>query len=101
MDEKAYRRFREAACKTWYVDAQELEDKIKDLIVQQRSSDAFEAEVRKIILERDTFRRSADDAVVRASEELETRKRAYTRLSRIAQEVVRDVSEANDEPCLI
>ena len=59
-------RFQACGCKTWNVDAADLEDQIKDLIARERSSPEFEAEVRELILERDEFRAGAENAVEQA-----------------------------------
>lgn len=95
MDEEGRARFDAAECKVWYVDAEEIEDGIKDLIMAQRSSREFEEELRTVILERDTFRRSASHAVELALGEVERRRLALDRLRRIAAKVA--ASSANPD----
>ena len=98
MDEEGFRRFTEAGCKAWYLDAQELEEKIKDEIVSQRSSEEYEETMRQLILERDKFHKSAEDAVALAEEEVAQRENAYKRLSRMAAKLAASTSidEADD-----
>jgi hypothetical protein len=86
-DEDGRRKFDEAGCKRWYVDAEELETKIKDLIVQQRSSKAFEEEVRELILQRDNHRKAADEVVAHAKLEVAQREKEYKRSVKIAMEL--------------
>ena len=80
MDEEGHPRFVEQRCKVWYVDAEELETKIKDLIVSQRSSEEFESLVRELILERDNFRERANEAAAAAKQEAQQRQAAYKKL---------------------
>jgi DNA invertase Pin-like site-specific DNA recombinase len=70
MDPEAHQRFLECGCKVWYVDAEELENGIKDLIAAERGSVEFEDLVRQAILERDEFRKQADQAVASAKAEV-------------------------------
>lgn len=56
MDEEGRAAFDAACCKTWYVDADEIETQVKNIIVQQRSDPSFESEMKALILERDDFR---------------------------------------------
>lgn len=72
----------ECGCKVWYVDADELENGIKDLIVDERGSVEFEDLVRPAILERDEFRKQADQAVASAKEEVERLERQNAKLAR-------------------
>lgn len=72
MREDDFRQYCAAGCKTWYVDSWELESKIKDLIVAERMTDAFESEIRDLILARDEFRKAADSAVEEARRALDT-----------------------------
>ncbi|ODT04187.1 MAG: hypothetical protein ABS52_05920 [Gemmatimonadetes bacterium SCN 70-22] len=97
MNPERFERFSAAGCKAWYVDAEELETKIKDLIVAQRSSNAdYEATARDLILERDEFRKSAEDAVARAEQELAQREAAYKRLAHMAAAVASDDDDGDD-----
>ena len=82
MDEEGHRRRKEQGCKVWYVDAEELESKIKDLIIQERTSDDFVREVRALIEERDTFPAAAQEAVETAEMGLATAKREVAVLGR-------------------
>ena len=97
MDAAARQRFDDMGCKTWYVDAAELEEKIKRLIVDQRSSVEFESELRNVILERDSFRDVADQALEQAKAEVTKCENAYRRLSRIAAAVSSEQSEDKDD----
>jgi hypothetical protein len=82
MDPEAHQRFIECGCKVWYVDAEELENGIKDLIAAERGSAEFEDLVRQAILERDEFRKQADEAVASAREEVERLERQNSKLAR-------------------
>lgn len=82
MDEEAFQRFQECGCKVWYVDAEELETGIKDLIIEQRGSKEFEDLVREEILKRDEFRKRADEAVTAAREEVVRLERQNKQLAR-------------------
>jgi hypothetical protein len=82
MDEEAFRRFQECGCKVWYVDAEDLETGIKDLIAQERASPEFETLVRAEILERDRSRKDAAEAVAAAGEEVKRLERENTELAR-------------------
>src|SRR4051812_11916604 len=62
MDPEGFARRTEQGCKAWYVDAEELESKIKDVIVAERTSDDFIEDVRDLVQERDTFRERAEEA---------------------------------------
>jgi hypothetical protein len=97
MNEVRYRRFKDAGCKVWYVDAEELEQKIKELIATQRSSKEFEDVVRALILERDEFRKSAEQAVTLAEQEVTQRESAYKRLAAVVADVAaRDTVDTAD-----
>lgn len=96
MDADAFRRQHEHGCKAWYVDAEELEVKIKDLIVAERTSDDFVAEVRVLVEERDTFRVAANDAVHAAEEDLARAKHEYATLARTLAAVAKATARAGD-----
>jgi hypothetical protein len=73
-----------ARCLAWSVDADELETKIKDLVLRERTSPEFVEEVRARIMERDERRKSAKATVEVAKRRLEEYESAYNRLARIA-----------------
>lgn len=52
MNPEKFERISAAGCKAWYVDAEELETKIKDLVVAQRSAMPHETTVRELLLAR-------------------------------------------------
>jgi DNA invertase Pin-like site-specific DNA recombinase len=52
-------RLREHGCRAWNVDCEELENAIRDLIVRERVSDDFEAELRSFVLEHAAARNEA------------------------------------------
>jgi hypothetical protein len=83
-DQEGRARFDREGCKVWYVDAEELETKIKDLIVQQRSSKEFENEVKELILQRDQHREAADNAVAHAKASVAQCEREYKRAVKIS-----------------
>lgn len=95
MHPEAHARFVEQGCRAWHIDAEEIETKIKNLIVQQRSSEEFEEIVRELILERDDFRKQADEAVVRAKDELSNQEAKYKRLSALIAAAL-DESDPDD-----
>ena len=70
MNEEAFARMTSAGCRAWHVDAEELENKIKDVVVAARMGDDFVAEVRELLAERDVFRTTADEAVAAAERRL-------------------------------
>ena len=70
MDPEGYARFVENGCKVWSVDAEELETKVKDLILSERTTEDFVDEVRGLVLERDEFRQTAQEAVESAESEV-------------------------------
>ncbi len=61
-------------------DAEELEVKIRDLIVAERMSDDFVDEVRALVEERETFRTLANDAVAAAQRDLSKQKMSTSHL---------------------
>ncbi len=101
MDEEGRKRFDEAGCKVWYVDAEEIEVKVKDLIVRQRSSKTFEDEMRSLILERDTFRQAAGEAIEQAKRDVARRKMALDRLKVMAGKLVATAMEGQSDDDLV
>ena len=102
MHLEAFQRHQDAKCKAWYVNADELEGKIKDLIVRERASAQFEDEVRELILQRDTYRQSADEAIGTATAELSKRQGALKRLAHIAAALAAedDSNAEGDDPII-
>jgi hypothetical protein len=86
--EEAHERFIAAGCKTWYVDAREIETKVKDLIVQQRASSEFEESVKGFLADAQAFTLSAATAVADAEKHLKRKKDAYKRALRTFVAVV-------------
>ena len=101
MDAEGRARFDAAGCKVWYVDADEIEDGIKNLIIAQRSSKEFEDELRSVILERDTFRRTATDAVEEAKREVANRKLTLDRLKGMATKLAASAASTASENLLV
>lgn len=101
MDEAGRARFDAAGCKNWYIDADELETKIRDAIVQQRTSAEFENEVRALILDRDNFRKSADEAVAQAERDVKLSASAYERLSQLVAKVLGRDAEGRSDDALV
>jgi hypothetical protein len=93
MDPEGFSRRKEAGCMAYSVDAEELEQCIKDLIVAQRSSGEFEDEIRRMILERDDARSRAEEAVLSARAEVVDRKKE---MDRIAERVMLLTEEGFD-----
>ena len=81
--ESSYERFIEAGCKVWYVDAREIETKVKDLILRERSTAEFEDEVRRFLVERQKFSQSSANSVSEAEKHLLDRQGAYARGAKI------------------
>jgi hypothetical protein len=93
-----YSRTIDAGCKVWTLDAEEIESGVKNLIVKQRSSKKFKADVKALILERDNFRENASEAVARAKQDVEQREIALRRLARMAAAAADGVEDdANDD----
>ena len=63
-----YEAFVQHGCRVWTVTAHELETAIKNLILTQRASAGYEAEVRAILIERELFQAGAANAVAAAAE---------------------------------
>lgn len=89
-------RFECKGCKVWTVSAEEIESKIRDLIAAQRTSPEFEEEIKRLILERDNFRKTADQAVDSARIKLEQCQRDYDKLARTVRLVGVDHDDEND-----
>lgn len=95
MDPDGAKRFDEAGCKIWYVDANELETKIKELIATERSSSDFEAEVRGMILHRDRGQADALARVEECRQQVRTSEARYARHVKFAEKVL-DGDDADD-----
>lgn len=80
----------------YFVDAEELETKLKDLIVQQRSGAEFETLVREMLLERDDFRKRADEAVEQAAAAVAQQEAEHKRLARMAAKLGATDDEDDD-----
>jgi hypothetical protein len=98
MHPEQYSRTIDAGCKVWTLDAEEIESGVKNLIVKQRSSDEFKADVKALILERDNFRENAREAVALAKRDVEQREVALRRLARMAAAAADGIEDdANDD----
>jgi hypothetical protein len=97
MDSEGRKSFDEQGCKVWYVDGKELETKVKDLIVQQRSSQDFEEGMRGLLLERDDYRKTASAVVDAARRTVEERQAQVKRLVRLATAVGTSGSDKDDD----
>ncbi|HEU4629136.1 MAG TPA: recombinase family protein [Gemmatimonadaceae bacterium] len=97
MDEEAHRRFKAQGCRVWYVDAEELENKIKDVITAERTSEEFVAEIRALIQERDVFRTTAAGAVTAAEKDVAAAKAEYAALARTAAQVAARLGAGAEE----
>ena len=86
--ESPYERFIEAGCKVWYVDAREIETKVKDLVLRERSTDAFEDEVRRFLVEWQKFSHSSANSVSEAEKHLQDRRGAYVRGAKVLTAIV-------------
>ena len=89
MDPEGFARREAQGCKAWYVDAEELESKIKDVIVAERTSDDFVEDVRKLVQERDSFRERADEAVASAERALAAAREECRSLARSIAQVAK------------
>lgn len=94
-------RKQRAGCLVYYIDADELETKIKDLIVRERSSEDFERDVRGILAERDDSRQYADEARKAASERLKRAEQKYKTLIRTAAELAGEGGELAEDDALM
>lgn len=97
MAAEAHALMEQQGCRAWYVDAEELETKVKDIVVAQRTSDEFAAEVDAMIRQRDEFRERAATAVAAAEKALADAKAEYSRLARRATAVATQIGEELDE----
>jgi DNA invertase Pin-like site-specific DNA recombinase len=88
--------FHKKGCKVWTVSAEEIETKIRDLIAGQRTAPEFEAEIKRLILERDNFRKRADEAVGAARLKLEKCQLEYGNLARTVRLVGVDHDDERD-----
>ena len=89
----AYERFRAAGCNVWYIDAHEIELKIKLLIVSQRANPEFEVEVKGILLKKEQFSTSSAAGVASAKKNLQTKQRAYERAARTIAAIIGSETE--------
>lgn len=94
-------RFAAGNCKVWSLDAEELETKIRDLIVAQRTTAEFEDEVRSLILERDELRKTADEAVATARQRVEEAQRKYAWIARKVSQVQEDDADEDEDDALV
>jgi len=62
-DPDVYEAYRAEGCRGWSIIADEIEGAIKDLILQERASEGYEMEIRRLLSEKEEFRRGASDAV--------------------------------------
>lgn len=69
-------------CRAWSVVAHELEDAIKDLILQERASDSYEAEVRAALAEREQFQNSSQGAIDSSEKRIKELESEYTAVAR-------------------
>lgn len=92
-----YARKAAAGCLVFNVSADELETKIKDLIVRERSSAEFENDVREILSQRDTARAHADDALHAAREKQKMAESKYKALARTASKLAAEGLELSDD----
>ena len=81
-DPELFRRFTECECKVWYLDAEELETGIKNLIIKERGSTEFEDMVRREIQDRDERRKQADEMVASAKRSVEEAESQNARLAK-------------------
>jgi hypothetical protein len=91
-----YQRRKDEGCKVWNVDALELEEKIKDLIVAERTTVEFQDEVRALLLERDKFRTTAEDAVAAARRVLDGLNAKQKNLAREVAKIAGDDAFEDD-----
>ncbi len=63
FDPRGHAAFEAAGCLEYHVEADEPENGIKDLIVEQRCSPDYEQAVKELVLERDEARKQAEDRV--------------------------------------
>lgn len=94
MDPEGFARRGAQGCKAWYVDAEQLESKIKDVIVSERTSDDFIEDVRELVQERDTFRERAEEAVGSAERAAAVAKEECRMLARSIAQVAKAAGAA-------
>lgn len=97
MDPETHARMHAQGCRAWYLDAEELETKIKDVVVAERANEDFTAEVSALIQERDTFRAGAAEAVAAAERDVAAAKGECAALVRTAQKVAARLGAAGQD----
>lgn len=83
FDPKGHAAFLAAGCLEYHVEAEELENGIKDLILEQRCSPEYEQAVKELVLERDEARKQSEEQVEHAKERLRKEKRALGRVANL------------------
>jgi DNA invertase Pin-like site-specific DNA recombinase len=90
-----------AACNVWSVDAADIEDQIKDLIVRERASDEFEGEMRRLLHDRDERRKDAERMIADARERVAECERTYRAMSRaVAKMAGAGAEPSEDDPLM-
>ena len=86
----------EYGCKAWTIDADEIETSIKDLILQQRASTDYEAEVRAMLTEKERFKKGAAAAIQEAEGRIAAAVSDYKKQAQLLSDAAR--RGLNQEP---
>ena len=97
----AFERMRTADCSVWSIDAAEIEDKVKDLIVRERASEEFATHVRQVLLDRDERRKDAQRHVDDAKATVAVREQKFRALARTASRLAEQGLEVSEDDALM
>lgn len=97
----AFERMHTAECSVWSIDAAEIEDKIKDLIVRERASEEFATHVRQVLLDRDERRKDAQRHVDVANATVAEREQKFRTLARAVSRLAEQGLEVSEDDALM
>lgn len=83
MNPEQFQRAQAIGCLRWVVDADHLESRIKDLIVEERTSSSYKQEIRALLLERDDLRVTARAKVAKAGQRAADLRKQHTEIVRL------------------
>lgn len=96
-----YEQMHSAGCSVWSVDAADIEDQIKDLIVRERASIEFEGEMRRLPHDRDERRKDSERMIVDARARVASCKLKYKALTRTVAKMAGEGAEPSEDDPLM
>jgi DNA invertase Pin-like site-specific DNA recombinase len=90
-----------AGCSVWSVDAGEIENQIKDLIVRERASTDFERDMRGLLHDRDERRKDTERLINQARTHLADSERKFKALARTVAKLAEGAEDPSDDDALI